>query len=358
MKQFFFFLLTSLCVNAFATVRTVSNNPGTVAQFTTIQAAVDASVSGDTIYIHGSNTSYGSFNVTNKRIIYIGPGWAPLSNLNPLKASISSINFQGAGSDNSELQGLVFTAQIVIGFNHPNSIRFIRNQFIGSQVIINYGTDTYSGFVFQDNWFDGGQIVGNQNNSYTNCVIQNNVFYPTSGSSGNIYGFTNSVGVLIDHNLFYGSSVNAPAFLGDCKGLLITNNIFVHRNASTNCSNSTFNNNITYLCGVDNPWTINGNTGANNVAGQDPQMADQAAVNNGTNDLTLLNFTIAAGPANNTSTDNPPKDMGLLFDATGILNWTNSRMSRIPYVYSMVISNPNISAGGTLSVQVEARKNN
>ena len=358
MKKIFLMLSLASCANAFATVRTVSNNPGTVAQYTTIQAAVDVSVSGDTIYIHGSNTSYGSFNVTNKRIIYIGPGWAPLSNLNPLKASVSSINFQGAGSDNSELQGLVFTGIITIGFNHPNGIRFIRNQFIGAQVIINYSTDNYSGFVFQDNWFDGGQIIGNQNNSYTNCVIQNNVFYPNISNSGNIYGFANSISVLIDHNLFYGPpSGNAAAFLGDCKGLLITNNIFVHRNASTNCSNSTFNNNITYLCGVDNPWTLNGNSGVNNVPGQDPQMFDQVAVNAGTKDP-LLNFTIAGGPANNSSTDNPPKDLGLLFDATGILNWSNSRMSRIPYIYSMNISNPNTSAGGTLNVQVEARKNN
>src|SRR4030095_2613006 len=194
MKQFIVFLSMSLCVNMFATVRTVSNSPGTVAQYTTIQAAVDVSVSGDTIYIHGSNTSYGSFNVTNKRIIYIGPGGAPLSNLNPLKASISSINFQGAGSDNSELQGLVFTGQITIGFNHPNGIRFIRNQFINLNVIINYSTTNYSGFVFQDNWFDRGQLVGNQNNSYTNCVIQNNIFYQNSATTANIYGLTNSIG--------------------------------------------------------------------------------------------------------------------------------------------------------------------
>jgi len=356
MKQFFLFLLTCLCVNVFATVRTVSNNTGTLAQYTTIQAAVNASTSGDTIYIHGSNTSYGSFNVTDKRLIYIGPGWSPVSNFNSLKATIGGINFSGVGCDNSELQGLVFTAQITIGFNHPNGIRFIRNQFLSAQVIINYGTSDYSGFVFQDNWFDGGQIVGNQNNTYTNCVIQNNIFYHNSTITASIYGLTNSVSVIIDHNLFYGpSSGNGVVFAGDCRGLLITNNIFVRKNASVNCSISNFKNNITYLCGVDNPWTVNGNIGTNNVAGQDPQMVDQVGVNNGTDDP-LLNFTIAAGPANNTAIDN--QDMGLLFEPASILNWSNSRMSRIPYIYSMSIINPSISAGGTLNVQVEARKNN
>ena len=92
-----------------------------------------------------------------------------------------------------------------------------------------------------------------------------------------------------------------------------------------------------------------------NVENQDPQMVDQAAVNNGTNNP-LLNFTIGAGPSNNSGSDG--KDMGLLFDANGALNWTNSRSSRLPYVYSMSILNPTIAAGGTLNVQVEARKSN
>jgi hypothetical protein len=162
--------------------------------------------------------------------------------------------------------------------------------------------------------------------------------------------------VLLDHNLFYGPSSGAVAvFGGDCRSLLITNNIFVRRNAAANCTSSTFNNNITYNCGVDTPWiATHFNIGANNIANQNPQMGDQAAVNTGTDDP-LLNFIIAAGPANNSGTDG--KDMGLLYDA-GMLNWSNSRMSRIPFIYNMVISNSTIAPGGTLNVQVEARKNN
>ncbi|HJS55472.1 MAG TPA: hypothetical protein VJ765_13050, partial [Chitinophagaceae bacterium] len=47
-----------------ATVRTVSNNPATIAQYSTIQAAVDASSSGDTVYIHGSPSAYAAFTIT------------------------------------------------------------------------------------------------------------------------------------------------------------------------------------------------------------------------------------------------------------------------------------------------------
>ena len=355
MKKIFLILSLVVCVNAFATVRTVNNNPNSLAQYNTIQAAVDAAVNGDTIYIHGSNTSYGSVTVSNKRLTFIGPGWSPLRNIDPLTASISQMTFQSAGCDNSEIQGLVFTAVVTLGFNHPNNIRFYRNQFINTQVAFSYGTTDYSGFVFQGNWFDKSQIIGNQNNTYTNCTFQNNIFY--YNTSTNIYGLTNCNGVLLDHNLFYGPSSGAVAvFGGDCRSLLITNNIFVGRNAAANCTSSTFNNNITYNCGVDTPWiATHGNIGANNVAGQNPQMIGQTAVNTGTDDP-LLDFTIAAGPANNSGTDG--KDMGLMYDPTGILNWSNSRMSRIPFIYNMVISNSTIAPGGTLNVQVEARKNN
>jgi len=101
---------------------------------------------------------------------------------------------------------------------------------------------------------------------------------------------------------------------------------------------------------------VNSNSDAGgNVVNQDPQMTDQTAISAGTNNP-LLNFTIAAGPANNTGSD--AKDMGLLFDASGSLNWTNSRVSRIPFIYSMNITTPTIPVGGSLNVQVEARKGN
>jgi hypothetical protein len=144
-------------------------------------------------------------------------------------------------------------------------------------------------------------------------------------------------------------------FGGTCQSLLLTNNIFVHRDAALNNSFSTFNNNLTFSSRVDTPWTVNGNGGVGNIANQDPQMFNQDSVNAG-HDNPLLNFTIAAGPANNTGTDG--KDLGLMYNSSGLLNWDFSRMSRLPYIYSMNISNSSIAPGGTLSVQVEARKYN
>lgn len=355
MKQFFLFLFAGLSVNMFATVRTVSNNPGTTAQYTTINAAVNASASGDTIYVHGSSVQYAGFTITDKRLVVIGPGRSPMQSFMPYPATVADLSINGSGSSNTEIHGLNIVGTVTItSFSHPNNLRFIRNRL--TTISMGTGSATYSGYVFESNWFNNSGFNVAQSCTYTNFIIRNNVFYSNSASI-NVYGFYNSISVHFDHNLFYGPNNFAnDIFSGNCRGLLLTNNIFVRRNAATNNSNSVFHNNITFNAGVNNPWdAAYGNSGSGNIANQDPQMVDQNAVNIGT-DNPLLNFTIAAGPANNIGTDG--KDLGLLYDPIGSLNWTNSRMSRLPFVYSMNITNPSIPAGGTLSVQVEARKNN
>ena len=356
MKQLFLFLLTCLCVNVFATVRTVSNNPGTVAQFTTIQAAVNASLNGDTVYVHGSPVTYSGFSITDKRLVVIGPGWAPVQNFMPYPATVYDLTIAGSGSSNTEIQGLNIASTVnITSFSHPDNIHFLRNYF-GSSITIGTGTNTYTGFIFEGNWFNNTGFNTAQSCFFQNFIARNNVFY-CANSNLSASGFYNSISVLFDHNLFYGPSAGTTdVFGGNCRGLLLTNNIFVRRNAATNNTNSVFNNNITFNAGVNNPWDVAyNNSGTGNIANQDPQMVSQTAVNSGTNNP-LLDFTIATGIANNAGTD--LKDLGLLYDATGSLNWTNSRMSRLPFIYSMNISNANIPAGGTLNVQVEARKNN
>jgi len=358
MKQFFLVLSLSLCLNTFATVRTVSNNPGTLAQYNTIQAAVTAAVSGDTIYVHGSPINYTGFTVTDKRLTIIGPGWAPIANFAAFKAVIGdAVTITGVNSKKTELQGLDFVYSVSFGSSPtaiPDSLRIIRNQF-ESAVYLPYAT-YYNGYVFQDNWFDESFVSCGNGAVLSNFVFQNNIFYAIT-TNGNFNGFNNTSGVIFDHNLWYGPSTGtAPCFGGASKGMLFTNNIFVRRNASTFVTLSTFNKNITFNAGVNNPWdSAYQNTGSGNIANQDPQMLSQTQVNNGTNDP-LLDFTIAAGPANNSGSDG--KDLGLQYDASGILNWTNSRLSRLPFIYSMYISNSSVPAGSTLNVQVEARRSN
>ena len=138
----------------FATVRTVSNNPATLAQFNTIQAAIDASSSGDVIYIHGSPNDYTTFTITEKRLTIIGPGWSPNKNL-PFVVRIPGFTITGTGCDNTEIQGLIITSTVTISSNSPDNLRFIRNHFLNNSIHLLQGSTTYTGYLFEGNLFDG-----------------------------------------------------------------------------------------------------------------------------------------------------------------------------------------------------------
>jgi hypothetical protein len=355
MKQLFSFLLSVITVTAFATVRTVSNNPATIAQFSTIQAAVNASNSGDTIYVHGSPTAYDIVTITNKRLVMIGPGFGPDKNI-PVTVSIPgfTINGSAGSSDFCELQGLIIFN--FVANQGVNNLRLIRNQFQGN---FNFAhTIAATDFLMEGNYFQAN-IATNGSATFTNFLFQNNMFYGVPCcTQGNISGFTNSTNVVFNHNLFTTTPGTFQIFNSNCRFLILTNNIFVNRNPAANLSLSTFTNNITFNCGTfgDTAWIRNSNVdGGGNIAAQDPQMFDQASVNAGSGNP-LMNLTIGTGPANNSGTDG--KDMGLLFDVTGSLNWADGRNSRLPRIFKMNVVNPTVAVGGTITVTVEAKTSN
>jgi hypothetical protein len=362
----------AIFTSVFGTTHTVSNVPSTLAQFSSIQAAVNAASSGDTIYVYGSPNIYSSFDLVDKNLVIIGPGWSPVKNL-PYTAQVAGCNLRDAGGpdspDGTELQGLIFTqmanlGQAIGGDTGSDNLRLIRCQF-NTSVNFSYGA---SGILFEGCVFYGS-IGFNGSQNYQNFLFQNNLFFMSLCCVGShISGLTNTVNVRFDHNLFYSNNNNGGAtaaiFSSNCNAITLSNNIFNQANAGLNLSFSTFTNNITNNSGLAagnatsnaTPWLVNNNVdGGGNISNTNPQMVDMASINAG-NGSPLLNFTISAGSANNSGSDG--KDLGLLFDSTGSLNWDNSRNSRIPRIFSMNITTPTIPVGGNLSVTVEARKSN
>jgi len=174
----------------------------------------------------------------------------------------------------------------------------------------------------------------------------------------------NCLNVLLHHNLFFNPANQGNVLFLSCSGFTLVNNIFNERNicpppGDGGLTSSVFINNITWnppdSSTNETPWTCGGNIdGGGNIADMNPMMVDQAAVDNGSAGP-LHNFTISSGPANNSGSDG--KDMGLLFDAVGELNWDHSRNSRIPSMVLMNVANPVIGAGDSLDITIEARKN-
>jgi hypothetical protein len=365
--------LTLWSTSALCATYTVSNVPATLAQFNSIQAACDAAVSGDTIYVYGSPNIYASFTVLDKKLTIIGPGWSPVKNL-PYTAQVAGCNIRdsaGPGApDGTELQGLVFTQNVnlgqaaVGGDTGTDNLRVIRCQF-NNTLGFSYSA---SGILFESNiFYSTMSFAGSE--TYQNILFQNNLFFFSTCCLGShISGLTNTVNVRFDHNLFYSTNNNGGnnvfIFGSNCNAITLTNNIFNQANAGSNLSFSTFANNITNNAGLNasnatanaTPWLVNSNVdGGGNISNQNPQMVDMTSINAG-NGSPLLNYTISAGPANNSGSDG--KDLGLLFDSTGSLNWDNGRNSRVPRIFSMNITTPTIPVGGNLSVTVEARKSN
>lgn len=373
MKNLYFITLVLLAsinsIQCLAAVLTVSNIPTpTIAQFNNLQAAVNAAASGDTILVNGSLNQYAGCTVNNKRLTILGPGWGPNQLINQYNAIVQGITLTGSGCTLTEIQGLNFVGDLTLNSNAPDSIRIIRNRFSGSGVVINQGYNTYRNYIFEGNYFGyvnqiySRSIMAVGHSVYLSFVFRNNVFFVAGfifGNEGAIVGF-NNIGnsVLFDHNIWHGPETGQTFDAFDaCSFIILTNNIFIRRNP--NISNSTFAHNLTFQCSNNTPWTANNNTNsAGNISNTNPQMGSQSTINTGggNSNNPLLDFTISTGPANDAGLDG--KDLGLLFDSSGPLNWANSRNSRLPRVYEMTITNPVVPAGGNLNINLVGKTSN
>lgn len=364
MKITFLVLMGLMVSPLYATVRTVSNHPSTLAQFSTIQAAINASTTGDTVLIHGSPFAYNGFAINNKKICFLGPGRGPDAIPGFLAQIVASpnITISGALASGSEFQGLYINNTINITAPIPSDLFFSRNLMSSPTNFAASGT--YSGYIFRNNFFfSNGILAGNAGSQFQNFIIENNLIRNNATFFMNT--FQNCLNVFLVHNLFFNPAQESNRLFFNCSGFTLVNNIFNERNicpppADAGLTASLFINNITWnspdsLGGNDTPWTCGGNTdGGGNIEDMNPMMVDQVLVDNGSAGATS-NFTIPSGPANNSGSDG--KDLGLLFDPVGGNNWNHGRNSRMPSMVTLNIANPVIGAGGTLSVSVEARKN-
>jgi pectin methylesterase-like acyl-CoA thioesterase len=192
------------------TTYTVDNTPNSGAQFTSIQAAINAASNGDTIYVQQSITPYSGTVANNLAIIVdksltlIGRSHTDQfyltsldsisfiensSNSNIRGFSISSINFRSTiattlsnYSISDNLIGSAGIGQQGSGINYNVS----NVEFQGNAVTnrMNVGINV-SNIVLRNNYFSGPANGGSafSIDKPLNVIISNNVFRPGSGSN-------------------------------------------------------------------------------------------------------------------------------------------------------------------------------
>ncbi len=230
------------CKLSNAAVLTVCNY-GTVAQFTSLANAYVAANPGDTLYVYGSPTDYGTF-IVQKKITIIGAGYAD-SSIN-LSTTISTIVLDTTVSSTA-------SGSNIIGINFTN-INFTANS-VTNVFISRCNNFSTGGFIAMGpvNWTIENCVLDNIvfslfGGSFVGCssgIVNNNVI---EGFPGDSYGsgYASAPGLLFDHNMVVGNTGGPGGALSYFIGTYatITNNVFLNFSSVGSAGYSNFTNNL------------------------------------------------------------------------------------------------------------------
>lgn len=329
-------VLAVTAISANATVITVNNGSVTAGQYTTIQPAVDAAKAGDTIYVHGSVTSYGDVTL-NKRVVLLGAGHHLKGTQYNLSSKLSNIYLSQGNSTTlptgSIIKGFEFGSLTTSGGSLlVNNITIERNY-------CSYLTVYGSGWIIKNNI---GYSISCADNK--NLIISNNVLNYVASSS--------QPSVIITNNIF-----RSGCYLNNVSYANIANNIFIEPGqnyGATNGSQNTWNKNIMIYADPANFKTFPpaGNTGVGNLNTIDDQFTDVIPLNVTSNDVPNYNWnllTTSLGYKYGTDgTDN-----GIFGGSYPMPDLTGA--TNIPQMTSMDILNSVIPQNGTLSIDFKAK---
>jgi len=327
-------LIIFFAATASATLWTVDNKSGSIADFTEIQAAHDAAWADDTIYVYSSGSSnYNSVTVV-KKLYIIGPGYFlsenPNTQADTRPAICKSFTFN-SGSEGSLLTGVEtnqYGTDITI---HADNIVIKRNTCGGNTASI---------------WIK---------NNHSNIIITGNYFHNTHTGAGNVISIgTNCNNIQINNN--YISNNNHYSITSESSSSIeawnnvITGDVEIH--------NSVFYNNIMMLgtfSGTNSPANINHNIGDANQFGTSYGNQANVPMN------TVFLLSGSTDGQWQLKSGSPAIGAGLNGEDCGMFGGTTpyilSGIPAIPSIYFFVAPS---SASGTqgLQVQIKAKSNN
>lgn len=329
------FILSIICATD-AQVITVDNfNPG--ADFTDLQMAIDSSDNGDTIYVAGSNTTYGNITI-NKSLVIFGNGYETTAT--SIGSQIGNLTFQN-GSHLSHISGFDMNFAYL-----PSSQSSSTDSLILSDNKANYfQLQRGIGHVIEGNILKnaGTWCLALGTNYVTGCAstkINNNIVYGATLYSASI---TN----LFSNNTFIkGSGATAGNFFGgnsnSSSAANLVNNIFfgIAQSDGYGCNNCTYSfSSFYYHDGTDyvgdNPLFVSPDTLA--ISNVNPYTIDH--------DINLQVGSPAIGAGQN----------GFYQGATGgATPFEYGGFAPIPRITSFTSTETTVEAGGTLQVTIQA----
>lgn len=361
-----FILFASAYLNLNAAVLTVSNINNSIAQYTTVAAAITAANNGDTIYIHASGTSYGSVSVS-KQLVFIGSGAWP-EGQNGQRSTLSSFSLGSVAASGTVIKGfnIVGSLAITTSTNNLDNVIVEQNRIQGS-INLNVSWGGLSNWIIRNNLFVGGSIYSNHNNptftSISNFVVANNIFH---GSGINHFAVNpSSSNNIFTNNIIYHPGSTSDNFLRLIKNTLITNNIIVGgANGPFNgIEDCTVSHNL-FFGNYTSAAIANSSTQANNIFGttQSPQFIEVSESNTMAYYLPNSPFTDfhlqSTSPAVGAGTNGI--DLGIY---TGPFPWMDHPIGgarryypgpRMPEIYE-VITNGVAAPNSTIQINIKAR---
>ena len=290
LKQLLFCFLFSASTLLYAqTTHIVNNNVGTEADFTDLQAAIDAAANGDIIHVQQSSTSYGDITL-DKELTIIGRSHSDAS----YSSQVGTINLV-EGCSNSTLKGLRtvnITEPFVSGATHVIENLVLQDNSISQ--ITNLGLyGTFNNMLIQGNIIDSSISIATKT---SNVLITNNLINASSISLGMVDTllFTNNV-----LSYFFGVSIT-----NNTSDLLnVSNCIFILENGSidatvnlssgsgsiqaTNCITYNYNSTRNYTFATGSNITL-----TNNQENIDPLFIDRATLGDGSFSPELYNLNL------------------------------------------------------------------
>ncbi len=258
----FIFVLLLVSTRIFGALITVDNNVPSIGQYQTLQAAHDAAVNNDIIYVYPSPNTYDGLTLTKKLQIY-GNGWGldfATSGICDTKAGAIVFN---AGSEGSTFSGLEISGCNV----NANDVK-VSHCYITSTVSIDAdNVEVKESKIHSINVLSNNQgIILNQNLIYASFITATYMSgsYGHNDSCSIFFGVNCSITVTmnimsVSNNSFYCTFYGI--FLGiACSGSLLNNTVIANGSNAVGSGSTMISLNNIFLGGISTNttyWTHN-----------------------------------------------------------------------------------------------------